>query len=1038
MAGAGTEVGRISIKVTPDTDDFRRKLKQQLEAIERSLKGQIPISVDLDAGKGKAQLAAALAAMRAQARAGVKVPVTADSQGVDGVWKNIKSGLGDISKFGREAASGIREYHREIKRLTLEQQKAAPLLNHDVANLRSHGVMLKRGKEYLREFNDALKQQQQWLRQANPAMSENAARWKSWGMAIRDSNNNLTNGFSKFKAAFKAFEGGDNGSSFFARFIPGMGKTSKALDSASDSAGRSTRTFLGLSRIGWIVGAVFAGAAPAVGLISGLIAGLPSLMMIAGAAAGAIALGMDGIKAAAATVAPQWEAMRGAISQRFQDGLTPLFSNLAEKVFPVMETGMLQVTDGLVNMAGGITKTLTSAQGMTQLSTIFQGIGGFFTDITPAMSQFTNSFLTLGAAGAQSMGHLTGFISQFATQWQTMVDKVVGNGTFDKAMQGMSTALSGFTGLFTTLMESGLGAMAKLGEPLNNMFSGLGNLLSSAMPALTSFAGGVGNVIGNLANGLAPAFAALTPVVDALMPTFASLATTLGQTLSQAVVALAPALTQIAQVMGPVLTTAVTALAPILTQVAQTLGTVLLSAVQALAPVMPQLTAAFTAIAQAVSTGLAIFLPVVAQLFAQLLPVVIQLVPSFLQLVQAIAPLIPAVFQVAASFLKLLVAITPVLSVFANLASLLVQVIAQFVQWGATIVTSVQQAFTQLVDIVTNSMSQFVNAITEKGNQAIEWVRGLGGKIASACSNFGTILVNAGKALMNGLLDGIKAGWEAVKGFVGSIAGWIKEHKGPIPYDKKVLIPNGEALMEGLNTGLENGFDGTLDNVKGMAKAIFEAVKEVFGSANGLALNFNFGGGGSGGGGGLVGGLGAMSAGMANVTTGAKDFQSNLAEAVNPSKQLTADAKAQVTEYSRQLALLEQRRKELELMRINDKDNAAIKQELELIRQKKLAIGLEKDKLTYAQKYEGTVSSTNDQYQEQIKKLTNMPVDFAKTTAQTALGDIGIPGQGALGALANYGMDLGSQFVFNVSNVDEAMAVKDRETNRQAAGIVGR
>jgi hypothetical protein len=94
--------------------------------------------------------------------------------------------------------------------------------------------------------------------------------------------------------------------------------------------------------------------------------------------------------------------------------------------------------------------------------------------------------------------------------------------------------------------------------------------------------------------------------------------------------------------------------------------------------------------------------------------------------------------------------------------------------------------------------------------------------------------------------------------------------------------------------------------------------------------------------------------------------------------------------------------------------------------------------LTYAQKYEGTVSSTNNQYQEQIKKLTNMPVDFAKTSAMSALSDFGIPGQGALGSLADYGMQLGSQFVFNVSNVDEAMAVKDNQVAKQSMGVVGR
>ena len=121
-----------------------------------------------------------------------------------------------------------------------------------------------------------------------------------------------------------------------------------------------------------------------------------------------------------------------------------------------------------------------------------------------------------------------------------------------------------------------------------------------------------------------------------------------------------------------------------------------------------------------------------------------------------------------------------------------------------------------------------------------------------------------------------------------------------------------------------------------------------------------------------------------------------------------------------------------------DLAGADLQQQLEQIRQQKLALGLQKDQLTYAQKYEGSVTETNNQYQEQIKKLTQMPVDFAKTTAQTAMSDFGISGQGALGALADYGMEMGSKFIFNVSNVDEAIAVKDNQIAKQSMGVVGR
>lgn len=1041
MAGAaGTEVGRISIKVTPDTEDFRRQLKRQLEQIEKTVRGNIPVDTHLDTLKAKAQLASSLAAMRAQARSGVTIPVRTDNANVSAAWKNIKDGLADLGRAGKNAAVGIRDYTREIKQMTLEQQKASPLLNHDLAVMRNHGTMIRRGAANLRDFSEALKLQQQWLRQQNPALTENAARWQTWKMALRDSDSNVVRGFGRLKTAFTQIKSLGNDSSWLDNITQSFARLGKESDDSGERASGAGRKIFGLTRIGWIIAAGFSAAAPLIGIVAGLIAGLPTLLMTAGAAAGAIAMGLDGIKEAAKTIQPQWDAMREAISERWQDGLTPIFQNLADKVFPVMETGMLKVTDGLLSMAGGVTKTLTSAQGLQQLETIFAGIGTFFTGITPAISQFTNSFLTLGSAGAQSIGHLTSFVSQFATQWQGMVDRVTTSGLFDQAMSGLSQALTGFTGLFTTLVESGLGAIAQLGGPLNTFFSGIGTLLQQAMPALTSFAGMLGNSLGTLAASLGPAFAALTPVVDALRPTIESLATTLGTTLSTAVGALAPGLTAIANALGPVLTAAAQALAPILTQVAQTLGTVLLAAVQALAPVMPQITAAFTALASAISSGIAQFLPAMVQAFVALLPVVVQLIPPLLQLIQAFIPLIPALMKAAAAVFQLVAALTPLISILANVIALVAQVVAKFIEWGVNAVAAVISAVSGMVSAISEGMGQFVQAIADGINKAVDWVRGLGSKVADACSNFGSILVNAGKALMDGLLNGIKAGWEAVKGFVGNIAGWIADLKGPLPYDKKVLVPNGEALMEGLNTGLENGFDGTLDNVKSMAKAIFEAVKEVFGSANGLALNFNFGG--AGGGGGLAGGLSAMSASMGATSTAAKDLTANLGAAVNPAMKLTEDSKAQVNEYSRQIALLEQRRKELELAKPGySKDSpeyAAIKDELERIRLQKLAIGLEKDKLTYAQKYEGTVSNTNEQYGEQIKKLTQMPMDFAKTTANQFLGDFGISGNGALPALANWGIEAGSKFVFNVSNVDEAIAVKNNQIQKDALGVVGR
>lgn len=67
-------------------------------------------------------------------------------------------------------------------------------------------------------------------------------------------------------------------------------------------------------------------------------------------------------------------------------------------------------------------------------------------------------------------------------------------------------------------------------------------------------------------------------------------------------------------------------------------------------------------------------------------------------------------------------------------------------------------------------------------------------------------LFEAGASIIRGFLNGLKSAFESVKSFVSGIAEWIRNNKGPIEYDRKLLIPAGNAIMGSLGKGLTDKF----------------------------------------------------------------------------------------------------------------------------------------------------------------------------------------------------------------------------------------
>ena len=97
---------------------------------------------------------------------------------------------------------------------------------------------------------------------------------------------------------------------------------------------------------------------------------------------------------------------------------------------------------------------------------------------------------------------------------------------------------------------------------------------------------------------------------------------------------------------------------------------------------------------------------------------------------------------------------------------------------------------------------------------------GLGGAVKNAVSGAGSWLLDAGKAIMSGFINGIKQGWKNVQNFFSQVGGWIKAHKGPLSYDRRLLIPAGQVIMGGFHESLESSFQPVRRFIRQIAPTI--------------------------------------------------------------------------------------------------------------------------------------------------------------------------------------------------------------------------
>lgn len=84
----------------------------------------------------------------------------------------------------------------------------------------------------------------------------------------------------------------------------------------------------------------------------------------------------------------------------------------------------------------------------------------------------------------------------------------------------------------------------------------------------------------------------------------------------------------------------------------------------------------------------------------------------------------------------------------------------------------------------------------------VQFVRTLPARIVEALGDLSKVLLDAGKQLIQGLMDGITDKFGDLKDLLGNITDKIPDLKGPPNRDRKLLRPNGRLVMDGFITGI--------------------------------------------------------------------------------------------------------------------------------------------------------------------------------------------------------------------------------------------
>ncbi|WP_182437736.1 tape measure protein [Bombilactobacillus bombi] len=418
------------------------------------------------------------------------------------------------------------------------------------------------------------------------------------------------------------------------------------------------------------------------------------------------------------------------------------------------------------------------------------------------------------------------------------------------ASAGIAVLITAFTGLVKVMSETNTSS-DQLIDTATDLGIAFGTMMVSALAAIVA---GLGKMAPMFMNTLIEISGIIVQNAPILAQDFLTLIIEIVSVVAQNLPQLFESGTQlvvnfikgITEYLGQVIPVALQLLATFIDAVAQNIQPVISAGLDLLVQFLEGLAQGLPQVMGAVADVISAFLEGLADNIKQIIDAGADLLVNFLNgIASVLHKVVDSVVNVITKFVK-------------ALADNIGKIIDAGIYLLKKFVLGVVRAIPKVVDVGVKVVNEFVYAVgyalgkvLTSGQKLIAMFAkgiwdGVSGSRKAGDANAKAIadgikntnLYKNGVSIINGFIQGVKDTWNNVKGFFSGIGDWIKQHKGPIQYDRKLLIPAGNAIMEGLNSGLVSSFKDVQNNISSMAKAIAQSANSNF-SKNINAFNAN-------------------------------------------------------------------------------------------------------------------------------------------------------------------------------------------------------